>query len=147
MSNFQSAVLTLCDNLCSKNTSVIAVGKTADFNDNTFVYIFTTRFDLCRPSLHQKCQKQKQAVHKMPNYSHLVYGCFSVITSLEVMVCCGIRYVVYSYFSWPSTPCLRQQPHENIERSTRHLRHIKSVPTFPRQQQTTVQVCTSFIIL
>jgi hypothetical protein len=40
MSNFQSAVLTLCDNICSKNTSVIAVGKTADFNDNTFVYIF-----------------------------------------------------------------------------------------------------------
>ena len=49
-----------------------------------------------RPSLRQRCQKQKQAVHKTPNYSHVVYGCFSVITSLEVMACCGIPYVVYS---------------------------------------------------
>jgi hypothetical protein len=24
------------------------------------------------------------------------------------------------YFSWPSTPCLRQQKHENKNRSTRH---------------------------
>jgi hypothetical protein len=24
------------------------------------------------------------------------------------------------YFSWPKTPCLRQQPHENKNRSTRH---------------------------
>jgi hypothetical protein len=23
-------------------------------------------------------------------------------------------------FQWPSTPCLRQQPHENKNRSTRH---------------------------
>jgi len=99
MLNIQSAMLTLCDNLCSKNTWVIAVGKTAYFNCNTFVYIFTTRFDLCRPSLRQRCQKQKQAVPKMPNYSHVVYGYFSVIPSLEVMVCCGIRYVLYSFLA------------------------------------------------
>ena len=47
MLNLQSAVLTLRDNLCSKNT-----------------------------------------------YSHVVYGCFSVITSSEVMVRCGIRHVL-----------------------------------------------------
>jgi len=29
------------------------------------------------------------------------------------------------YFSWPSTPCLRQQPRENKNRSTRHLQHTQ----------------------
>ena len=29
------------------------------------------------------------------------------------------------YFSWPSTPCLRQQSHENINRSTRHPQHTQ----------------------
>jgi len=29
------------------------------------------------------------------------------------------------YFSWPLTPCLHQQPHENKNRSTFHLQHIQ----------------------
>jgi len=29
------------------------------------------------------------------------------------------------YFSWPLTPCLRQQPHENKNRSTRHPQHTQ----------------------
>jgi hypothetical protein len=32
------------------------------------------------------------------------------------------------YFSWPSTPCLRQQPRENKNRSTRHLQHTQISP-------------------
>ena len=29
------------------------------------------------------------------------------------------------YFSWPSTSCLRQQPHENQNRSRRHPQHTQ----------------------
>jgi len=29
------------------------------------------------------------------------------------------------HFVWPSTPYLRQQPHENKNRSTRHLQHTQ----------------------
>jgi hypothetical protein len=35
------------------------------------------------------------------------------------------RWTKPHYFSWPSTPCLRQQPHENKNRSTCHLQHTQ----------------------
>jgi hypothetical protein len=35
-----------------------------------------------------------------------------------------------SYFSLPSTPCLCQQPHENINRSTHHLQHTQISSNF-----------------
>jgi len=104
MLNFQSAVLTLCDNLCNKTTSVIVVGKTADFYYNIFVYIFTTHFDLCRPSLCQRCQKQKQAVHKMSNYSPRGLWLF-FYSYYYKLVCCGIRYVLYSLCGY-RTKCI-----------------------------------------
>jgi hypothetical protein len=35
------------------------------------------------------------------------------------------------YFSWPSTPCLRQQPHENKTDQHTTYNTLKSVPAVP----------------
>jgi len=36
------------------------------------------------------------------------------------------------YFSWPSTPCLRQQPHGNKTDQHATYNTLKAVPTLPR---------------
>jgi hypothetical protein len=54
---------------------------------------------------------------------HMLQSLFYLTTALHVS---GVTITNKTpYFSWPSTPCLRQQPHENKNRSKRHPQHTQ----------------------
>jgi len=61
---------------------------------------------------------------------HMLQSLFYLTTAVHVS---GVTIIhLQEHKTTVTTPCLRQQPHENKNRSMRHAQTLISVPTLPR---------------